>query len=315
MLNPFLSTLYKKLSQHFDPRQFIDKIDWSKIALVVSEVLAWLRNKLVTGLVVALPLVATIWVIVSIFNFIDSRFEPVVRTFATKYHEWLPKFMLVKLSDGPIIGVDPETGQILTDSRYTIFGAGFLLTILVLVLLGVLFSNVVGRNILNWLDGLMNRIPLVSTLYNAIKQVIEAIQLIGRKDKMSFSKVAFLNYPGMSAKLVGFVTNTVLRQDGGKVALVFLPTAPNPITGFVVAIPYEELEISNMTIEEATKLIVSMGLVSPSVISSNAPLSSSFPLMHAWAFSREKNSSKRTAEASFTAEIKPTETTTQTQSS
>jgi len=278
----------KELLKQADPRKYLQKFDWNKVGHTAGEVATWTRNKLVTGLVVALPLLATIWVVITIFNFIDSRFEPVVRAFATANHEWLPKFMLKKLSDGPIIGVDPETGRVLTDSRYTIFGAGFVLTIVVLVLLGVLFSNVVGKNVLNWLDGLMSRIPIVSTLYNAIKQVIEAVQLIGRKDKMSFSKVALVNYPGMRAKLIGFVTNTLLRPDGGRVAIIFLPTAPNPMTGFVIALPYEELEISDMTVEEATKLIVSMGLVSPPIFASTAPQNSHMLPEYTWTFSGRK---------------------------
>ena len=275
----------KKLISKADPRNFLRKIDWKVVGSNAAEIATWTRNKLVTGLVVALPLLATIWVIITIFNFIDSRFEPVVRAFATANQEWLPKFMLQKLSDGPIVGVDTETGRVLTESRYTIFGAGFVLTIIVLVLLGVFFSNVVGKNILNWLDGVMSRIPIVSTLYNAIKQVIDAVQLIGRKDKMSFSKVALVNYPGMRAKLIGFVTNTIMRNDGGRVAIVFIPTAPNPMTGFVIALPYEELEISDMTVEEATKLIVSMGLVSPPIFSSLSPQNSRMDSEYYWSFS------------------------------
>lgn len=254
---------------------FWKRIDWEVVGKATGDFTAWVRNKLVTGLVVALPLVATIWVVITIFNFIDGRFAPVVRTFATANQEWIPGFLLQELSPART-EFNPLTREFETiPATYTILGAGFVLTIIVLVLLGVLFSNVVGKSVLNWLDGLMSRIPVISTLYNAIKQVIEAVQFIGRKDRMSFSKVALINYPAMRGKLIGFVTNTVTLADGNRAALIFLPTAPNPLTGFVVAVPYEELEISDMTVEEGTKLIVSMGLVAPPIFSSQAPLAPS----------------------------------------
>ncbi len=261
----------------------LKRIDWEKIGKSSGDVAAWTRNKLVTGLVVALPLVATIWVVITIFNFIDGRFAPVVRTFATANQEWIPGFLLIEITPATTI-FNPTTREFeVVQAQYTIFGAGFILTIIVLVLLGVIFSNVVGKSVLNWLDGLMGRIPVISTLYNAIKQVIEAVQLIGRKDRMSFSKVALVNYPAMRGKLIGFVTNTVTLANGNRAALIFLPTAPNPLTGFVVALPYEELEISDMSVEEGTKLIVSMGLVAPPVFASSAPLNSSEPPSYSWA--------------------------------
>lgn len=212
----------------------------------------WLRNKFLTGLFVALPILGTLWILNLIYKLINSRFEPLVITIATHYREENPIIHWISFPtrrDGEIV--------------YTIPGAGFILTVIFLILLGVFVSNVIGRGLLSWLDHILLKLPIISTIYHAAKQVIEAVQMLSRSENMHFSKVALIPYPNLPGKLIGFVTGQFSDQQGQMLYTVFLPTAPNPITGFVLVVKASEIELSDMPIEEATKLILSGGLVTP----------------------------------------------------
>ena len=213
---------------------------------------SWLRNKFLTGLFVALPILGTLWILDLIYRLINSRFEPLVITIATRYRDQNPLLHWLSFPT-------KHNGE----TAYTIPLAGFLLTILFLILLGVFVSNVVGRGLLAWLDSLLLKLPIISTIYHAAKQVIDSVQMLSRSENMKFSKVALVPYPNISGKLVGFVTGQFTDQKGELLYCVFLPTAPNPITGFVIITKASETELSDMPIEEATKLIISGGLVTP----------------------------------------------------
>ncbi|MBX7157633.1 MAG: DUF502 domain-containing protein [Verrucomicrobiae bacterium] len=212
----------------------------------------WVRNKFLTGLFVALPILGTLWVLDLIYRLINSRFEPLVIAIATRYRDENP---IIHFISFPI----RRNGELL----YTIPLAGFILTVIFLILLGVFVSNVIGRGILSWLDHILLKLPIISTIYHAAKQVIEAVQMLSRSENMHFSKVALIPYPNTPGKLIGFVTGQFSDQQGQMLYSVFLPTAPNPITGFVMIVKASEIELSNMPIEEATKLIISGGLVTP----------------------------------------------------
>jgi uncharacterized membrane protein len=212
----------------------------------------WLRNKFLTGLFVALPILGTLWILNLIYKLINSRFEPLVITIATHYRDENP---IINLLSFPT----RRNGELV----YTIPGAGFILTVIFLILLGVFVSNVIGRGLLSWLDHILLKLPIISTIYHAAKQVIEAVQMLSRSENMHFSKVALIPYPNLPGKLIGFVTGQFSDQQGQMLYTVFLPTAPNPITGFVLVVKASEIELSDMPIEEATKLILSGGLVTP----------------------------------------------------
>ena len=213
---------------------------------------AWLRYKFLTGLFIALPIFGTLWVLNLIYRLINSRFEPLVITIATHYRDRNPLIDWLSVSTR-------RNGEWV----YTIPGAGFLLTVLFLILLGIFVSNVVGRGLLAWLDSVLLRLPIISTIYHAAKQVIDSLQMLSRSENMKFNKVALIPYPNIPGKLVGFVTGQFTDQKGELLYSVFLPTAPNPITGFVIITKASEVELSDMPIEEASKLIISGGLVTP----------------------------------------------------
>ena len=138
----------------------------------------------------------------------------------------------------------------------------FFFTILMLMGLGVMATNVLGRKIISMVENLVERVPLVATIYNAVKQIIESIQHVNVGT--NFKRVAYVEYPSEECRLIGFVTGQYYDKAlGQEVTAVFLPTAPNPMTGFVLLIPTEKVIESDLGLEEASRMILSAGLASP----------------------------------------------------
>jgi uncharacterized membrane protein len=199
------------------------------------------RNTFATGLVVVVPLVATLWLLSvslqaihhvtqQVFGFLIPRpaFLPEDRFFSDLVHNSIPILILVG----------------------AIFAAG------------VFATHAIGSRVLQVFDWLVLRVPLVSTIYSAVKQVLETLR--GFDGNPSFKSVVYVDYPAPGCRLIGFVTGRYQDPSLEKpVVTVFLPTSPNPLTGFVVAVDADRVRDSRLSVEEATKLVVSAGLVSP----------------------------------------------------
>jgi len=190
-------------------------------------VLVVLRNKLFAGLVAAIPLIVTFYVLKIAYGFINDISEP-----------FLDKLF------GPIPGL------------------GFAVTLLMLMVLGFVSTNVLGQRLLLGFEKLVLRVPLAATIYAGVKQVIESVKAFNSGSQ--FKRVAYVEYPSPGCKLIGFVTGQYfderLQLD---MTSVVIPTAPNPMTGLVIVVESSRVIDSALTIEEATKLIVSAGLVVP----------------------------------------------------
>jgi len=223
-----------------------DQKKWELLSAV------WWRNKFLTGLAVAIPMAATLFVLRFLYKVISGVTEPVVIQVVTTYHEQLPGLVL-------IAGPRPDT--------FTIPGVALLLTILLIGLLGLLVTNVFGKKILGWLEYLMNRIPLVNVIYPLAKQVVDSIKAIGEAANGPVPgdsrQVVYLKYPDLNGYLIGFQTGRFSNQQGEEFVSVFIPTAPNPITGFVLIFKEEEVIESDLAMEDAWKLLVSAGFVTP----------------------------------------------------
>jgi uncharacterized membrane protein len=184
-----------------------------------------LRNILLAGLAVFIPVVVTIFVLNLAYRTIDGISSPILRP----------------------LGADFP-------------GLGFVLTIAIIMLLGVMATNVLGRRILASVEGVMLRVPVFATIYGAVKQVMESIRKFN--SGANFKGVVYVQYPSPGHRLVGFVTGQYRDARAGKdLTAVFLPTAPNPMTGFVLMVESEHLMESDLSLEEATKIILSAGLV------------------------------------------------------
>ncbi|HEY8495772.1 MAG TPA: DUF502 domain-containing protein [Limnochordales bacterium] len=194
-----------------------------------------LRNYFITGLFVSLPLVVTIWVLWVVFRTVESTLGAVLA--------W-------------IIGL-------VTGEPRHIPGVGLVLTVVVLVLVGMVATNVVGRRLVAAGERILLKFPLVRPLYTGVKQVIEAFGV----KRTSFREVVLIEHPRPGLWAIGFVTNEGRGEIGAHfqepVKTVFVPTVPNPTSGFFIVAPERELIRLNMSPEDAFKIILSGGVLLP----------------------------------------------------
>jgi uncharacterized membrane protein len=143
-------------------------------------------------------------------------------------------------------------------------GGGLVATVLVLILVGALATNIFGRSLVRLLENLVCRIPLVKGVYTLFKQVADTL-LVG--DRQGFRKVVLIEYPRQGIWTIAFMTGLAQgelpRRIGRRVINVFVPTTPNPTSGFYLLVPEEEAQVLEMSVEDAFKLIVSGGMVTP----------------------------------------------------
>lgn len=186
----------------------------------------FIQRYFITGLLVVVPVGATVFVLKAIFNWIDSI---------------LPK----------------QLRQVFV---YDFPGLGIITLVFVILLIGVVSANYLGNRLLRAWDRLMHRLPLVRGVYSTVKQVMETFSV-----KHNFSGVALVEYPRQGCWSIGFVTGTVdgsLMGLQGAHETVFVPTTPNPTAGFLLILPKAEVHHLDMTVEQGMKFIISLGLVS-----------------------------------------------------
>lgn len=163
--------------------------------------------------------------------------------------------------------VDNNVAKILPDTVYYNFytpGLGFFIALLFFIAVGWFATNFLGKTIISLSDYLLDKMPVIRTIYGAIKQIIETV-MATQSD--AFREVVMLEYPRKNVWSIGFVTGTskgeVQRRVADDTVNVFLPTTPNPTSGFLLFVPRSELIFMDMTVEEGVKLVVSAGIVSP----------------------------------------------------
>ncbi len=138
-----------------------------------------------------------------------------------------------------------------------------LLMLLGLYLVGWLTSRVIGRRLLNAFDATVQRLPMVQNVYGLVKKLISALQK--KPDKVQ--QVVLIEFPSPEMKTVGFVTRTMLdKQTGKELAAVYVPTTPNPTSGYLEIVPIEKLVSTDWSIDEAMSFIISGGAVAPEVV-------------------------------------------------
>jgi len=195
-------------------------------------------NLFLTGLVAILPMAATVWVLRFIYLSIAG---PVAGPLSIIFGHIVPKTVINLVS--------------------------FVLTIVLILFIGYLTRNYIGKTLLNRFDKWFSSIPFVSTIYNSTKQIIDAFSL---QNKMAFKRVVIVEYPRKGLFTLGFLTKSELHietPDGKKVTEkmvnAFLPTTPNPTSGYFVMVPEEDVIPVNVSIEDAIKMIVSAGALTP----------------------------------------------------
>ncbi len=220
----------------------------------VTKSAEWLRDRFLAGLFVVVPIVLTIWILTLIYNIIKGPADSAIRYLIVK--KWIPgSDFFLNYTDGSIPG------------------AGFFLTLTLIFLVGLIVKNYVGRRIVRFIDGVMQALPIVRTVYQAIQQAVHALRELGDEEKQAqFKDVVYVNLPGSRAKVIGFMTGGFTDSEGQKQVCVFVPTSPSPLTGFTFLYPREDVVIAKLSVEQASKIIISLGLVTPSSTPSNSYL-------------------------------------------
>jgi uncharacterized membrane protein len=211
--------------------------------------LVWWRNTFLAGLFVVVPAGITFWVLRVLYYLIAGFTEPLVQTFVSQHRgELVPEWMIVTTKSGGI----------------TIPGAALIFTLLLVLLIGLLVANVFGRRLVVYVEKVIDRVPLVNVIYPVTKQVVDSLKTIGATNEdLSNKPVVYVRYPGLEGYALGFQTGKFKDNEGRQMAAVFIPTAPNPLTGFVLVFEENALLRSNLTMEDAWKLVVSAGLIAP----------------------------------------------------
>jgi uncharacterized membrane protein len=191
-------------------------------------VLGFVRRNLLTGILAITPVVFTVWVLWKIYGLIAGFLRPLLSRLPYVSDHY-PEFAL------------------------TLLGIAAFLPLL--VLLGLFTRNLVGRAFFGFVDRAFDRIPLVKGLFATFKQIAG---VIGKDKGRSFKKVVLVTFPGPGSEALAFVTRD--EPDSGLVA-VFLPTTPNPTSGFLLLVRREEVRSVSLTVEEAIKLVVSGGAI------------------------------------------------------
>jgi len=194
-----------------------------------------LRKYIIAGLLVWLPLAATVVIVKLVVDLLDK-----------------------------IILLLPPNWQPETVLGFSIPGFGIILAIFILLITGMLAANLFGRRLVALWEAILNRIPLVRSIYNSVKQISTTILDSNGK---SFRKVVMLQYPRKGIWSIGFLTNedvsTEIESLSDDLVAVFVPTTPNPTSGFIIMAPREDITELDMTVEEGFKFIISMGVITP----------------------------------------------------
>ncbi len=171
---------------------------------------------------------------------------------------------LVNLMDNMLISVLPGTLNPDLLIGLSIPGVGLVATLLLILAIGMLAANIFGRSLVNFSERIVDRIPVVKGIYLLFKQVSDTVL---NRDRGAFRQVVLIEYPRKEIWSVAFVTGVssgeVQKVTERKLVNIFVPTTPNPTSGFYILVPEEDTIPLTMTVEEAFKLIISGGMVTP----------------------------------------------------
>ncbi|GAB4183473.1 MAG: DUF502 domain-containing protein [Thalassobaculales bacterium] len=202
----------------------------------MSGLLQRLRAYLLTGVLVTAPLGITVYLCWLILDFVDSRVRPLIP-----------------------LRYNPETYL-----PFSLPGLGVLVLLFGLALIGFFAAGLVGRWIVGTGEKLLSRTPVIRSLYGAVKQVMEAV--LAQKSN-AFRQCVLIEYPRRGAWTIAFVTGRpggeVAQRTGPDHIAVYVPTTPNPTSGFLLFVPPEDVVPLKLPVEDGLKLVISLGIVAP----------------------------------------------------
>ncbi len=176
------------------------------------------------GLATLLPIYISIWLIIWLFNMVDNILKPLL---------------------APIFG-------------FAVPGLGFIIIISFIILLGFISTNILGNKMLGWWENVMHKIPLLGKVYGAVKRITDSIF---SSNKGAFKQVALIEFPRPGIYSLGFVTNEEFPYVKRDTYSIFIPTTPNPTSGWFVVLPREDVTILDINVDQGMEIIISAGMV------------------------------------------------------
>ena len=184
---------------------------------------------MLAGMGAVLPITITVYILYKLFIIIDSVFAD----FVTR-----------------IIG-------------YRVLGIGFLMTVALVFLIGLAAKAYLGQKLIKMADRIFNKIPVAQTIYGTVREISNSLLL---QEKITFKRPVLVDYPKQGVQAIGFITNERSISKDDTMLPVFIPTTPNPTSGFLLFYKRDELQYLDMTVDEAIKIIISVGVVIPDKI-------------------------------------------------
>lgn len=193
------------------------------------------RGTLIAGVALLVPVAVTFIVLQIVFQWIDGLAQPLVKR--------------------------------IFQTEDDVLGLGLVLTLILIWLAGLLAGNVFGKRLIGKGDGLIKRIPVIGGIYGPVKQFMESV--VSPDEGRGFNRVVIAEYPSDGLWILGFATGDIPMDPDGQIGrCVFIPTSPNPATGWTVVFPPEKVRNVSLTVEEAMQMIVSAGVVIPDALKS-----------------------------------------------
>ena len=194
-----------------------------------------MKRYFITGLLIWAPLGITLWVLSFILGMMDQSIMLLP-------NEWQPRALV----------------------GFNIPGVGALMTLLVVFITGLLTANFIGQRLVRWWEALLNRIPVVRSVYQSVKQISDTVF---SPSGQAFRQAVLVQYPRPGSWTIGFLTGTpggeIAEHLGSNMASLYVPTTPNPTSGFFLMVPKTDVVELDMSVEDALKYLISMGVVTP----------------------------------------------------
>lgn len=185
------------------------------------------KRKIIAGLLAAAPIALTYFIIVTTLKFLD-------------------KF----------------SGAFLKYFNINIPGLGFIIAVVLIYILGLFVTTVLGNKLFNFGEMILNRIPLINTVYKTVKQITQAFSGTGSR---TYRTAVYIEYPRKDAWTLAFVTGSSNNEDGTEFYHLFVPTTPNPTSGYFLMVPKKDTIKADISVETGLKAIISGGLLAPSI--------------------------------------------------
>lgn len=197
-----------------------------------------LRARMISGILVLIPLAITLFILNVILASLTAFVRPLLN---------------------PFLGEIPEN---------TITLIALCVTILIIYFTGLVTNHLVGRRMINLGERVLMKMPIIKSVYSASKQVVDTFS---SSTKAAFKAVAVVEFPRKGSLAIGFVTGSMTNPEGQLLYRVFIATTPNPTTGFLLILPADEVQFTDISVEDGVKMIVSGGVLSPNSYQKRPP--------------------------------------------